>query len=150
MPWAGVVEEVAGPWAVVPQVLRGSFQFVGLFIRAVSLAIYALITHNLAHNAICPILVVVMRGNKVKRSTYKSRNSIEFRPWFLLKRGRQPEVVMRRRGRDGRGERVHDARGAVRREEPAAVEGRQAVGEERLCKEAVVVTQSICHSQLRN
>ena len=60
-------------------------------------------THNLAHNAICPILVVVMRGNKVKRSTYKSRNSIEFRPWFLLKRGRQPEVVMRRRGRDGRG-----------------------------------------------
>ena len=42
---------------------------------------------------------------------------------------------MRRRGRDGRGEGVHDARGAVRGEEPAAVEGRQAVGKERLCKE---------------
>ena len=42
---------------------------------------------------------------------------------------------MRRRGRDGRGERVHDAGGAVRREEPTAVEGRQAVGKERLCKE---------------
>ena len=54
----------------------------------------------------------------------------------------------RRRGRsgDGGGERVHDARGAVRREEAAPVEGRQAVGKERLCKVEERKEQSL-HNQ---